>query len=468
MKKIFFLFAILAANLAISCSLKEGGNKQEAGTNTATSTSPAQTSAKTDPLHWIESFESGSKGAYANGVVTLETGVWQLDDALIAGSPADAKNGTRSLRIKGTGSAMMNFSVPGNVKQITITHGVYGSDAPSTWQLWYSANDGSTWTQAGNDISTSSATLSTETFPLNAEGNIRLKLCKVSGGRLNIDDITMTGTMTAGDAAGTHTAAMTNAGPADHDDNMGMGNPSGATNSISNRNNYLMVKKQYTLSYNNSKGIANWVSWHLSRSCFGDADRCNCFTPDASLPEGFQKVTTADYSGAGFDRGHLCPSGDRTTSAEDNAATFLMTNMTPQAPNMNEVTWEAFESYCRHLADDGNELYIIAGWYGQGGNGHNGGTTNAIANGKVYVPAHFWKVALILPDGTNDVSRVTTATRVIAIDMPNTQSVKAHNWGYYRTSVDAIEKATGYDLLNNISVGVQAVIEEQTDNGPTR
>lgn len=251
------------------------------------------------------------------------------------------------------------------------------------------------------------------------------------------------------------------------DDNMAMGNPSGATTSTSNANNYLMVKSQFGLSYNNSKGEANWVSWHLSRAWKGDAVRCDCFSPDATLPGGYFAATTSNYTGTGFDRGHLCPSDDRDGSDTDNAATFVMTNITPQAPNMNQITWGSLESYCRALVYAGNELYIIAGGYGAGGSGSLGGTTNTIAGTSITVPARFFKVIVVLPVGANDVSRVSNTTRVIAVDMPSNQTVNAQPWTYYRTSVDAIEAATGYDFLSNVSTGIQAVVEAGIDNGPS-
>jgi endonuclease G len=37
------------------------------------------------------------------------------------------------------------------------------------------------------------------------------------------------------------------------------------------------------------------------------------------------------------------------------------------------------------------------------------------------VPERWWKVMLILAVGDNDLQRVTSDTRVIAVDMPNTQ-----------------------------------------------
>jgi endonuclease G, mitochondrial len=121
-------------------------------------------------------------------------------------------------------------------------------------------------------------------------------------------------------------------------DNMGLGNPSKATTDITNAENYLMVKPQYCLSYSNSKHIPNWVSWHLGMTDLGVTKRKNNFHSDSTLPPEWYHVSSTDYSKTGFDRGHMCPSADRTASEEDNSATFLMTNMVPQASNNNRIT----------------------------------------------------------------------------------------------------------------------------------
>jgi endonuclease G len=75
-------------------------------------------------------------------------------------------------------------------------------------------------------------------------------------------------------------------------------------------------------------------------------------------------------------------------------------------------------------------------------------------------------VVVVLPEGSSDASRVTTGTRVIAINTPNTTSINT-NWGTYRTTVDAIESATGYNILSAVSTAVQDVVEARVDNGPT-
>jgi endonuclease G len=249
------------------------------------------------------------------------------------------------------------------------------------------------------------------------------------------------------------------------EENLALGNPSGAVASPASPTNYLLVKNQYTLSYNRDQGKPNWVSWHLGASDLGGAARQDDFRADASLPSGWYQVKATDYSGSGFDRGHNCPSADRTSTVADNSATFLMTNMMPQAPQNNQQTWANLENYARTLVDAGNELYIVCGSYGRGGTGSAGYETT-IASGKVTVPARCWKVLVVLPVGSNDVSRLTASTRVIAVNTPNDNSLSS-SWGSYRTTVDAIEDATGYDLLSALPSGLQRTLEAKTDTGPT-
>ena len=248
-------------------------------------------------------------------------------------------------------------------------------------------------------------------------------------------------------------------------DNMGLGNPSSATSNISNSNNYLMIKPEYDFSYNNSKHEPNWTSWHLSSADIGSTSRQDDFRPDTTLPSGWYEVTENEFSGAGFDRGHMCPSGDRTASVANNQATFLMDNMIPQAPKNNQITWENLEEYERTLVSQGNELYIIAGGYGSGGTGSKGYMTT-VGNG-VVVPSKTWKIIVVLPNGTNDLSRITTSTRVISVLMPNDQTCSSQPWGSYRVSVDDIESLTGYNFLSSVPTSIQNNIEAAVDNGPT-
>ncbi|GAB4022324.1 DNA/RNA non-specific endonuclease [Spirosoma koreense] len=245
-------------------------------------------------------------------------------------------------------------------------------------------------------------------------------------------------------------------------DNLALGNPSGA--SAGDPENYLLSRPQYVLSYSRSRGIANWVSWHLSTAWKGDSKRTNDFRPDPLLPTNWYAVRTSDYTNTGFDRGHLCPSDDRDNTPDDNAATFLLTNIVPQAPRHNREVWKTLEDYERQLMSSGNDVYILAGASGTGGTGQNGFATT-LANGKLTVPATLWKILVIVPTGTDDTFQLTADTRVIAVNIPNTQTAADKPWRAYLTSIDALESLTGYDFLSAVPVEIQQVLEARIDGG---
>ncbi|MBD2700948.1 DNA/RNA non-specific endonuclease [Spirosoma sp. BT702] len=245
-------------------------------------------------------------------------------------------------------------------------------------------------------------------------------------------------------------------------DNLALGNPSRA--SIQEPDNYLISRPQYILSYNRSRGIANWVSWCLNPSWKGDSRRTNDFKPDPAIPSGWYAVRTSDYTNTGFDRGHLCPSDDRDVTPEDNSATFLLTNIVPQAPRHNREVWKNLEDYERDLMLGGNDVYIIAGVSGTGGTGQNGYATT-LANGKLTVPATLWKILIVVPTGSAATFQVTENTRLIAVNIPNEQSAADKSWRAYLTSVDNLETITGYDFLSNVPSDIQRIIEARVDGG---
>ncbi|WP_446373656.1 DNA/RNA non-specific endonuclease [Coleofasciculus sp. D1-CHI-01] len=234
-----------------------------------------------------------------------------------------------------------------------------------------------------------------------------------------------------------------------------LGNPSNATSNPNNPNNYLMEKPQYALSYNNSQGISNWVSWQLNQSWLGSVERSNDFRPDTALPSGWYQVRPNDYIGSGYDRGHIVPSGDRTHTPDDNSATFVMTNIIPQAPQNNREVWRELEEYSRELVYQGKELYIIAGGVGSQGT----------LQGKITVPQQTWKVIAVLDRPGQGVHGITSNTRLIAVMIPNSDKVAGMNWRDYRVSVDRVEAATGYNFLSNVPTSIQDEIESRLDNG---
>ncbi|MFN2636948.1 MAG: DNA/RNA non-specific endonuclease, partial [Gemmatimonadaceae bacterium] len=231
---------------------------------------------------------------------------------------------------------------------------------------------------------------------------------------------------------------------------------------------FLIRRQQYTVSYNPTRGGANWVSWNLDASHIGDNGRCpgTCYSADTALSNaGLPAYTTADWvsnvNGAvGYDRGHMAPSADWTSSEADNNTTFFLSNFLPQRADLNQGPWEVLESALRDsvaTSHGSREAYIIAG--GIFTNGVGQGTLLNL--GKVAIPDSTWKIAVITPAGAGLQAGGTLPanTTVMAVNMPNVQGIKSNDWRIYLTTVAKIERSTGYNFLALITESIQCRVE---------
>ena len=484
-----YTLPLLAALGLLACTSSQSTETQGAAA------SPAQAAAA-----FPETFERGAKGAYETGTEALGTGPWLLQDALIGSTEQDHKNGEHAARLRPGGRLTMQFDAPAGVRRITVLSAAYGQDAPSTWELWVSRDHGRTWKRQGQPQTTLGVSLRPSVFEGLATEPLRLEIRKTDAGkgRLNLDDIslqTSRGPVVAVPGSATPTAptagngddyfknrgnspAPTTTAPAprqtsaagtpDDNSNLLLGNPSGAVSDPGSATNYLLVRPQFATGYNAQRGIPVWTSWHVGRADLTKAaPRQDDFRADPGLPRQFYQVTPQSYAGSGFDKGHNCPSGDRTASLDDNSATFLMSNMVPQAPKNNQQTWAHLEEYTRAQVEKGQEAYVVMGSYGRGGTGKNG-PASTIDQGRVAVPARLWKVVVFLPEGTNDLQRIAAGqARVVAIDTPNDDSLNP-SWEQYLTSVDKIEVATGLNILSALAPDVQIQLQSRVDSGRAR
>src|SRR5205085_2817549 len=111
------------------------------------------------------------------------------------------------------------------------------------------------------------------------------------------------------------------------------------------------------------------------------------------------------------DRGHMCPSADRSRTPDENASTFLMINMQPQLHELNAGPWEKLEEHERDLARTGDrDLYVVAG-------GIFAEPPPTIGHG-VAVPQANYKIIVVLGRGQGPES-VRPDTEVLAVIMPN-------------------------------------------------
>jgi DNA/RNA endonuclease G (NUC1) len=231
---------------------------------------------------------------------------------------------------------------------------------------------------------------------------------------------------------------------------------------------FLIRRAQYTVSYNPRHGGANWVSWNLDASHIGDNGRCpgTCYSADTALENAhITAYTTADWVSnvngvVGYDRGHMAPSADWTSSEADNNTTFFLSNFVPQRADLNQGPWEVLEEALRDsvsAANGSREAYII-----DGGIFTNGvGLGSLLDSGKVWIPDSTWKIAVITPAGAglNADGTLPAHTTVLAVNMPNVQGIKNNDWNDYITTVAKIEHSTGYNFLDLITESVQCRVE---------
>lgn len=246
-------------------------------------------------------------------------------------------------------------------------------------------------------------------------------------------------------------------GTADWSGNLEFGIPTDANPD----DDFIITHPQFTSSYSLARNIPNWVSAKLDVSHYGtNSDRCDCFTFDPAVPANLYYTTNA-YTGVGstWNRGHLLRSADVEPAAGDNAEAYYFSNIAPQSQKMNTVTWAGEELYLGALAKTGGmDVYEIMGVSGSQGTLKN--------EGKVTIPAQFWKVAVIVPHGRKlaDIHSYTDL-QVIAVIMPNIANPDP-DWNVYKTSVDAVEALSGYDLLSALPDDIELLVESN-DRPPT-
>jgi endonuclease G, mitochondrial len=215
----------------------------------------------------------------------------------------------------------------------------------------------------------------------------------------------------------------------------------------------LIDHRYFVLSYNPRLRDPNWVSWRLAAADLGATPRQDNFHPDVLLPSIYPPVLDADYRESGFDRGHLCPSADRTASVEANGATFVMTNMQPQLHGLNAGPWQQLETFERRLVTvEHKDVFIVAG-------GVFDAAPKTIGPG-IAVPRASYKVLVVTEPGQGR-DAVTETSVTYAVEMPNDAMAAGHAWREYVTSINDLERETGYDFLTDVPQAVQAVLESR-------
>lgn len=123
----------------------------------------------------------------------------------------------------------------------------------------------------------------------------------------------------------------------------------------------ILYNRHYTIGYSYYFRQAKWAL-EVIDSGKVDIERIDNFRPDYRIPPAF-RADLADYRASGYDRGHLVASANQNELELQNSETFLLSNMSPQHPDLNRGIWRELESAIRTLdaMDDIWETYVICG-----------------------------------------------------------------------------------------------------------
>lgn len=211
-------------------------------------------------------------------------------------------------------------------------------------------------------------------------------------------------------------------------------------------NNEIVVHTGYTLSYIDKYEEPEWVAYKLSQQMLGGQNkRTNEFIPDPEVPSG--SALAQDYSGSGYDRGHLCPAADMNSSPELMKESFYMSNMCPQAPSFNRGIWSKLEKTVRMWADEDGLIYIVSGPIFSSNMRYIG------RSNKVAVPPEFYKVILCYnPDHE---------AKAIGFIIPNKGS--AAPLTSFVVSVDSVESRTGIDFYPHLPDDIEQKVEKRAN-----
>ena len=198
----------------------------------------------------------------------------------------------------------------------------------------------------------------------------------------------------------------------------------------------------FTLSYVENHEQAEWVAYLLAE----DHISKNEFDRPYFIEDRKVKTKSADwrnYKNSGYDRGHLCPAGDRTFSYDAYHETFLTSNISPQNHEFNAGIWNRLEQKTRFWAKKYNDVYVITG-------GVLEKELSTIGDEKVSVPNEFYKIIVDASDGKY---------KAISFLIPNQASSKSIY--EYAVSIDEIEHKTGIDFFPKLSDQIETQLESE-------
>lgn len=206
---------------------------------------------------------------------------------------------------------------------------------------------------------------------------------------------------------------------------------------------------RYSFRYDTAWRQARWVAHTLTAAevAVKGAERSNRFRSDPQIiNRGFPAAADSDYKKSGYDRGHLLPSADRDDTSTENDATFLLSNISPQRPELNRGVWKNLEEFVRQVAARYDSVWVVTG--------SQGDLSDRIGKNRVVVPDYYYKTLLI---------KVKGVYYAVAFYIPN-QAKLQKNYSNYAMPVDELEQILNMDFYKGLNDSAEHNAESSVNN----
>lgn len=202
----------------------------------------------------------------------------------------------------------------------------------------------------------------------------------------------------------------------------------------------------FSLNYDIEHRQARWVAYEITpEKMVKVTSRSDRFLPDPQVNH--HTATNGDYTGSGYDRGHLAPAADMCWSIDAMKESFYFSNICPQVPGFNRGIWKLLENQVRIWANAFDQLYVVTGPV------LTGDTLTRIGLNEIPVPSYFYKALLGITG---------QEYHAVAFIIPNEKT--SLNLLDFKITVDSVEASTGLDLFFHLSDSIEESIESKITN----
>jgi endonuclease G len=224
-----------------------------------------------------------------------------------------------------------------------------------------------------------------------------------------------------------------------------------------NTNSWFRVLRNngFIVGYSDLRGNPLWVEYALTPVTDN--------APHLKRPSRFQtdwrglnRVSHDDYTKSGFDRGHNAPNHAMSTlyGKYGQADSFLMTNISPQRPKLNQQIWQRLEeAELSFFAKNFGKVWVITGPIF---NTNPEKLSSALWH--IDIPKAFYKIYVT---EEND----SKPAFALAFIIPQTVTGK-EPISQFITTIDTVESQTGLDFLSDFDDKVENHLEGTIETAP--